>query len=997
MRRTLALAGLFLPLPALAQTPAACAPGTATRDLWANNVRARLYNTGALFWRGAGSVYNVPAAPDGEPITPNPIFTAGLWVGGYENGTLRQAATPYGDWEFVPGPLTATGAPPADCTPYDRIYRVTRADLRALETGGPIAADLAEWPWRLGAPVADGDGVPGNYNVLGGDRPDVLGDETHWWVMNAMSPHRTTGSAPFPLEVQVTAFAAASDDPAVDYTTLYRYRLVWRGTRPLTETWLGFWMDPDLGNAADDYIGADTSLDFGFVYNADDFDEGGDGYGQAPPALGVAPLPAGPLGWPGRPRMLFWNSNNSNNGNPRNNSADYYRYMTGRWRDGSPVVACGDGDATTFSDATRTACGANASRPAVSMYPGDPVTRQFWSEFKPTPTATTANAPSDRHFLLSLGPATLQPGEARDVVFAVVWARGADHLDSVTRLREATRTVRATWATTGFRGLPASTLQAPTAAPVPLAPGPDATGLARGVPLVWSAVPGATRYEYTVAREPVEGARTAVSADTMGTPGADTLAGDVYWRVRGQNRAGDGPWSPWRRFRTTGQEQPVGSGDPGFFANFLTVANAAGPLTTDPPQFGAMDPNHRGFPRGGLDPFDQTAGVQQSTNNSRWGLHTADTDATDEGFTYFVGRTLRDGANAGALRGHDYEWRFTGSSVAYSVTTGAVFDVPFELWDVGADAGPADDVRLVPYVEDTAQPGGQPNGRFNLGPDHPTSGGTDDPQTDAVHWMRPANAAPGRAGYDAYVADVTGPKTLAPVGEEILARTVLVSWNGGPAFTGPFTAALPEPGTVFRVVTSRFAAAAASPSAPTDRAGTGAGPVVLYWYGGDVYRGVGVVEVASDSAFAHVVAREPVTADGRHVVRAALEPGRRYWWRVGGAVLTFPIPWSTPWSFVVGADAAAPSYEPPAALAFDGLWPNPVRTRATLRYGLPEAAEVRVEVVDLLGRRVLRATAPGEAGWHTAPLDVSGLAAGLYVVRIESAGAVRSRTVVVAR
>ena len=45
---------------ARAQTPGTCATGTATKDLDINNVRARLYNTGNLFWRGGANVYNVP-------------------------------------------------------------------------------------------------------------------------------------------------------------------------------------------------------------------------------------------------------------------------------------------------------------------------------------------------------------------------------------------------------------------------------------------------------------------------------------------------------------------------------------------------------------------------------------------------------------------------------------------------------------------------------------------------------------------------------------------------------------------------------------------------------------------------------------------------------------------------------------------------------------------------------------------------------------------------
>ena len=47
---------------------------------------------------------------------------------------------------------------------------------------------------------------------------------------------------------------------------------------------LAQWSNPDLGNAADDYVGCDTLLSLGFVYNGDNNDE--TGYGTPPPAAG---------------------------------------------------------------------------------------------------------------------------------------------------------------------------------------------------------------------------------------------------------------------------------------------------------------------------------------------------------------------------------------------------------------------------------------------------------------------------------------------------------------------------------------------------------------------------------------------------------------------------------------------------------------------------------------------------------------------------------------
>ncbi len=177
-----------------------------------------------------------------------------------------------------------------------------------------------------------------------------------------------------------------------------------------------------------------------------------------------------------------------------------------------------------------------------------------------------------------------------------------------------------------------------------------------------------------------------------------------------------------------------------------------------------------------------------------WGLHTANTSTTDGGFTSFYNRVLRDGANVTALRGHAYELRFTGTSLAYNAfTDGATYAVPFELWDAGTRADASDDVRLVPWIEPVS--GGASN-VFDLGADHPTSGGINDPQTDAIYWMRPINEAPGQAGYTFAVAEMQrlgANYRHEGVGEEVLARIVVVGFNLGTQFTGPFLARCPSP------------------------------------------------------------------------------------------------------------------------------------------------------------------------------------------------------------
>ncbi|MEL7362961.1 MAG: T9SS type A sorting domain-containing protein, partial [Bacteroidota bacterium] len=67
----------------------------------------------------------------------------------------------------------------------------------------------------------------------------------------------------------------------------------------------------------------------------------------------------------------------------------------------------------------------------------------------------------------------------------------------------------------------------------------------------------------------------------------------------------------------------------------------------------------------------------------------------------------------------------------------------------------------------------------------------------------------------------------------------------------------------------------------------------------------------------------------------------------------------------------------------DSVYPNPVSTTATVGFTLPTAEDARVEVFDLLGRRVATLTDGFRAaGEHTVTLDASALPGGVYVVRL---------------
>jgi hypothetical protein len=77
-------------------------------------------------------------------------------------------------------------------------------------------------------------------------------------------------------------------------------------------------------------------------------------------------------------------------------------------------------------------------------------------------------------------------------------------------------------------------------------------------------------------------------------------------------------------------------------------------------------------------------------------------------------------------------------------------------------------------------------------------------------------------------------------------------------------------------------------------------------------------------------------------------------------------------------------------LALAPPFPNPVQSRASIRYALPKAQVAELSVFDVRGRRVATLVdAVQSAGVHTIPWPVDGLAPGLYLVRLRTTDGTR--------
>ncbi|MEE2953631.1 MAG: hypothetical protein VX347_00480 [Bacteroidota bacterium] len=440
-----------------------CSPSTSQTELDINNVRTTIMGGGDMWWNLDDARYEIPK--DGNRHS---MFAGALWIGGVDaGGQLKVAAMTYrqGGNDFWPGPLTATAITDAtSCSEWDQHFKINRSeveehvnkwqtDMQYRNDPNNYPEAIQEWPAHpelvdgtiLGAdhylaPFYDYNG-DGEYFPLDGDYPDynitgdndlakLYGDQTLYWIFNDKGNIHTESEAePLGLEIRAQAFGFTSDNEVNDMT-FYNYQIINRSTIPLEDTYFGQWVDPDLGFYLDDYVGCDVGLGLGFCYNGDAEDEGANGYGYTPPAIGVDFF-QGPLADPNdgidndrdgtideigeeiiMSKFVYYNNDFTVIGNP-SSATHFYNYLRGIWKDNVPMTWGGDGHGSG-QGSTNDLCN--------FMFPGtsDPeFLGQEWTE------VTAGNTPADRRFLQSAGSFTLQPGAVNEITTGVVWARAS--------------------------------------------------------------------------------------------------------------------------------------------------------------------------------------------------------------------------------------------------------------------------------------------------------------------------------------------------------------------------------------------------------------------------------------------------------------------------------------------------------------------------------------------------------------------------------------------
>jgi len=210
-------------------------------------------------------------------------YVSGIWIGDSTASGIRVTAAEFAS-EYSPGSYDSE---------YNqlkhKVYTINKFDFDSPRSN----PDFVNWPVENGAPWIDNNN-DGIYNINDGDSPEMIGDQMHWYVCNdaVQENHSVFHSTPMDIELQVTTWGynGSYSGQSLQDVMFVKTLIINKGQSNIENAYIGLWSDPDLGNANDDFVGCDTTLNLGYCYN-----DGADAqYGENTPAHGIALL-QGPI------------------------------------------------------------------------------------------------------------------------------------------------------------------------------------------------------------------------------------------------------------------------------------------------------------------------------------------------------------------------------------------------------------------------------------------------------------------------------------------------------------------------------------------------------------------------------------------------------------------------------------------------------------------------------------------------------------------------------
>ncbi|MEI7484034.1 MAG: T9SS type A sorting domain-containing protein [Ignavibacteriota bacterium] len=423
----------------------------------ANDIAAYFQSTGIFDQNTTSGNTSGMEWPKGSGRTA--MFTAGLCIGCGINGQYAQVMASY-KGEYSPGRvLNGSFYTDADF----KMYTVKIGD------NAQSNPDYANWYKMVpyGAPYVDRNNN-GIYDQ-GIDMPGVKdAAQTIFEVMtdadiSSHSPGEGFGGGitnPL-LKAEIAWTSWAYNSPGLENVQFIKWRIINKGSSTWDSTFMGVVTDPDLGDAVDDYIGCDTTLNLGYCYNSDNMDGTGSPptYGAAPPAVGldffrgaIKKNAGGQNDTLGLTSFTFFIGTGAApppcESDPNGEPIPAYNMLQGLKKDRTP-----------YMDVTKT-----PPKRTKFCYYGDPETQTGWTESKgsmyncngdTSGTIIPTDPGNDRRFIQSTGRIDFKvsPNDTQTIIVAQLIARGSSNLNSVTKLKALSVTAQLIY-DSGFDAVP---------------------------------------------------------------------------------------------------------------------------------------------------------------------------------------------------------------------------------------------------------------------------------------------------------------------------------------------------------------------------------------------------------------------------------------------------------------------------------------------------------------------------------------------------------------
>jgi len=356
-----------------------------------------------------GVFFHNPATQTGGYLVPkdslvSSIYNMAFMIAGEDiNGQLKGAIGNMDNSDFSYGPIGDIYTDTSYTNRYAyQLWEVYRSEIEYhmahwMDQGYSIPPNIENWPGN--GNVANGESLmlapffdmnaDNFYQPQDGDYPIIRGDKALYTIFNDHKLH-PSGLQPIKVEVHIMFYQFTEMLPSNLNNTVFMNTTVFnRGTQTLYDTYVGHYVDFDLGNFSDDFMATNVDRQLSYVINSDlndEYNSGNPGFGEYPPALGVVALDG---------------NMSSNVPSPAafSTGSEIYNVLRGLKSDGSPVLDLSGNPTTYFLHELDSAVVVDS----VSIYP-----------------------PADQRALMGYEVGTLVPGGRICLNNAVVYARSEE-------------------------------------------------------------------------------------------------------------------------------------------------------------------------------------------------------------------------------------------------------------------------------------------------------------------------------------------------------------------------------------------------------------------------------------------------------------------------------------------------------------------------------------------------------------------------------------------